>query len=157
MTKIYECNICYENKRSVVRCFHKCSAIVCRCCFKKLIELNEANEVSYSCPICREPSIRHQNKKFTMYCNKAPDILKKIVSLLENHIKLEKEHTIGTAWNNFQAQIMDQDTDDDIGDFNPSSNPTTNELFRMIDLNQMPVHLQDLFTPRPRIERSNSL
>ena len=157
MTKIYECNICYENKRSVVRCFHKCSSIVCVDCFKKLIELNEANEVSYVCPICREPSIRHQNNKFTMYCNKAPDILKKIVSILENHIKLEKEHTIGTAWNNFQAQIMDQDTDDDIGDFNPSSNPTTNELFRMIDEDLLPLHLRDLFSPRPRIQRSNSL
>ena len=157
MTKKYECNICYENKSSVVRCFHKCSAIVCMDCFKKLIELNEANEISYCCPVCREESIRHQNNKFTTYCNNSHSLLKKIVSLLENHIKLEKEHTIGTAWNNFQAQIMDQDTDDDIGDFNPSSNPTTNQLFRMIDLNQMPIHLQDLFTPRPRLERSSSL
>jgi len=155
MTKIYECNICYENKRSVVRCFHKCSAVVCRCCFKKLIELNEANEVSYSCPICREPSIRHQNKKFTMYCNKAPDILKKIVSLLENHIKLEKEHTIGTAWTQYQAEVIEDD--DDLTPFEPSSNPTTSQLFRMIDEDLLPVHLQDLFTPRPRIERTNSL
>jgi len=154
---MYECNICYENKRSVVRCFHKCSAIVCRCCFKKLIELNQANEVSYVCPICREPSIRHQNKKFTMYCNKAPDILKKIVSLLENHIKLQKEQQVGESWTNFQAQIMDQDTDDDIADFQPSFNPTTSQLFRMIDEDLLPVHLRDLFTPRPRIERSNSL
>jgi len=154
---MYECNICYENKRSVVRCFHKCSAIVCRCCFKKLIELNQANEVSYVCPICREPSIRHQNKKFTMYCNKAPDILKKIVSLLENHIKLQKEQQVGESWTNFQAQIMDQDTDDDIADFQPSFNPTTSQLFRMIDEDLLPVHLRDLFSPRPRIERSNSL
>jgi len=154
---MYECNICYENKRSVVRCFHKCSAVVCRCCFKKLIELNEANEVSYVCPICREPSIRHQNKKFTMYCNKAPDILKKIVSLLENHIKLQKEQQVGESWTNFQAQIMDQDTDDDIADFQPSFNPTTSQLFRMIDEELLPVHLRDLFSPRPRIERSNSL
>jgi len=157
MTKIYECNICYENKRSVVRCFHKCSAVVCMDCFKKLIELNEANEVSYVCPICREPSIRHQNKKFTMYCNNAPSLLKIIVSLLENHIKLEKEHTIGTAWTNFQAQIMDQDTDDDIADFQPSFNPTTNQLFRMIDEDLLPVHLRDLFSPRPRIQRSTSV
>jgi len=154
---MYECNICYENKRSVVRCFHKCSAIVCRCCFKKLIELNQANEVSYVCPICREPSIRHQNKKFTMYCNKAPDILKKIVSLLENHIKLQKEQQVGESWTNFQAQIMDQDTDDDIADFQPSFNPTTSQLFRMIDEDLLPVHLRDLFTPRNIIERSNSL
>jgi len=91
-----------------------------------------------------------------MYCNKASDILKKIVSLLENHIKLETEHTIGTAWNNFQAQIMDNEVDD-LGDFQASFNPTTNQLFRMIDENMLPLHLQDLFTPRPRIERSNSL
>lgn len=158
MTKIYECNICYENKRSVVRCFHKCSAVVCVSCFKKLIELNQANEVSYVCPICREPSIRHQNKKFTMYCNKAPSLLKKIVSLLENHIKLEKEQQVGESWTQYQAQIMDNEgDDDDLESFNASFNPTTNQLFRMIDENMLPLHLQDLFTPRPRIERSNSL
>lgn len=157
MTKIYECNICYENKRSVVRCFHKCSAVVCVSCFKKLIEMNQANEISYVCPICREESIRHKNKKFTMYCNKAPSLLKKIVSLLENHIRLDKEQQVGESWTNFQAQIMDQDTDDDIADFQPSFNPTTNQLFRMIDHDLLPVHLRDLFSSRPRIERSNSL
>ena len=155
MTKLFECNICYENKRSVVRCFHKCSAVVCRCCFKKLIQLNEVNEVSYCCPVCREESIRHKNKKFTLYCNKAQDVLKKIVSLLENHIKLEKEHNLGTAWTNFQASIMDHDTDDDVDII--QINPTTNQLFRMIDQDQMPLHLQDLFSPRRLLSRSNSL
>ena len=155
MTKLFECNICYENKRSVVRCFHKCSAIICRCCFKKLIQLNQVNEVSYCCPVCREESIRHKNRKFTLYCNKAQDVLKKIVSLLENHIKLEKEHNLGTAWATFQSQIMDHDTDDDVDII--QSNPTTNELFRMIDHNQMPLHLQDLFSPRRLLSRSNSL
>ena len=153
MTKLYECNICYENKRSVVRCFHKCSAVVCRCCFKKLIELNQANEVSYCCPVCREESIRHKNKKFTLYCNKAPDILKKIVALLENEIKLRNEHNLGTAWANFQAEIME----DDLEPFEPSSNPTTSQLFSMIDHDTLPVHLRDLFTPRPTLERSLSL
>lgn len=156
MTKLFECNICYENKRSVVRCFHKCSAIICRCCFKKLIQLNKANEVSYSCPICREPSIRHKNKKFTLYCNKAQDVLKKIVSLLENQIKLENEHNLGTAWTNFQASIMDNDTDDEV-DIIPSSNPTINQLYSMIDHDEMPLHLQDLFSPRRLLSRSNSL
>jgi len=156
MTKLFECNICYENKRSVVRCFHKCSAIICRCCFKKLIQLNKVNEVSYCCPVCREDSIRHKNRKFTLYCNKAQDVLKKIVSLLENQIKLENEHNLGTAWTNFQASIMDHDTDDDV-DIIPSSNPTTNELFRMIDNDMLPLHLQDLFSPRRRLNRSNSL
>jgi hypothetical protein len=155
MTKLFECNICYENKRSVVRCFHKCSAIICRCCFKKLIQLNQVNEVSYCCPVCREESIRHKNKKFTLYCNKAQDVLKKIVSLLENHIKLEKEHNLGAAWTTFQAQIMDHDTDDDVDII--QSNPTINQLYAMIDQDQMPLHLQDLFSPRRLLSRSNSL
>ena len=156
MTKLFECNICYENKRSVIRCFHKCSAIVCRCCFKKLIELNQANEVSYCCPVCREESVRKKDKKFTLYCNKAPDVLKKIIALLENEIKLRNEHNLGSAWSNFQAQIMDNDTDDDIENFNASFNPTTNELFNMIDNDLLPVHLRDLFTPR-RLQRTQSL
>lgn len=156
MTKLFECNICYENKRSVIRCFHKCSAVVCRCCFKKLIELNQANEISYCCPVCREESVRKKDKKFTLYCNKAPDVLKKIISLLENEIKLRNEHNLGSAWTNFQAQIMDHDTDDDIADFNPSSNPTINQLFNMIDNDLLPAHLRDLFTPR-RLQRTQSL
>jgi flagellin-specific chaperone FliS len=113
------------------------------------------NEVSYCCPVCREESIRHKNKKFTLYCNKAQDILKRIVSLLENEIKLEKEHNLGTAWATFQSQIMDHDTDDDVDII--QSNPTTNELFRMIDNDMLPLHLQDLFSPRRLLSRSNSL
>jgi hypothetical protein len=128
----------------VLRCFYKCSAVVCRGCFKKLIELNKAN-------VCRQESIRKRDKKFTLYCNKAPDLLKKIIALLENHVKLENEHNLGVAWTSFQAQIMDHDTDDDIADFNPSSNPTINQLFNMIDHDQLPVHLRDLFTPRRRL------
>jgi hypothetical protein len=145
MTKLYECDICYENKRSVVRCFHKCSAVVCRCCFKKLIQLNQANEVSYCCPVCREESIRKRDRKFTLYCNKAPDILKKIVALLENEIKLRNEH------------MDNEGGDDDLEPFEPSSNPTTSQLFSMIDADMLPVHLRDLFTPRPSLERSLSL
>jgi hypothetical protein len=154
MTRVFECNICYENKRSIVKCFHKCSAIVCRCCFKKLIQLNEVNEISYCCPVCRELSIRHKNKKFTLYCNKAPDVLKRIVGLFENDIKLEKERQMGEAWTNFQAQIMEED---DLEPFEPSSNPTTNALYAMIDNDMLPLHLQDLFSPRRRLNRSNSL
>ena len=154
MTRVFECNICYENKRSIVKCFHKCSAIICRCCFKKLIQLNEVNEISYCCPVCRELSIRHKNKKFTLYCNKAPDVLKKIVGLFENEIKLQKEHNLGIAWTNYQAQVMEED---DVADFQASFNPTTNQLFRMIDEDQLPIHLQDLFSPSRRLNRSNSL
>ena len=154
MTRVFECNICYENKRSIVKCFHKCSAIVCRCCFKKLIEVNKAREISYCCPVCREEAIRHKHKKFTMYCNKGVDVLKKIVGLFENDIKLEKERQVGEAWTNFQAQIMEED---DLEPFEPSSNPTTNALYAMIDNDMLPLHLQDLFSPRRRLNRSNSL
>jgi len=105
--------------------------------------------------VCRELSIRHKNKKFTLYCNKAPDVLKKIVGLFENDIKLEKEHNLGTAWATFQSQIMDHDTDDDVDII--QSNPTINQLYTMIDQDQMPLHLQDLFSPRRLLSRSNSL
>jgi len=157
MTKLFECNICFSNKRNTVRCFYKCRAVVCRGCFKKLIGLNQANEISYCCPVCRQESVRKRDKKFTFFCNKGTDLLKTIIALLENHVKLENEHNLGVAWTSFQAQIMDHDTDDDITDFNPSSNPTINQLFNMIDHDQLPAHLRDLFTPRRRIQRSNSL
>ena len=86
-----ECQICYDRKRSVIKCFHKCSGIICHCCFKKLIELNKSKKISYQCPICREVAVRHINRKFTMYCNKNIDLLKKFVSLLEKQNELDNE------------------------------------------------------------------
>ena len=105
--RMLECQICYEKKRSVIKCFHKCKAIVCHCCFKKLIELNKANKISYQCPICREVSVKNYNRKFTMYCNKNIDILKRFVSLLEKQNELNNEQQADEEWAIHMAQYDD--------------------------------------------------
>ena len=103
----FECQICYEKKRSVIKCFYKCSAIICHCCFKKLIELDKANKISYKCPICREVAVRHMNRKFTMYCNKNIDILKKVVSILEKQNELDNERQLDEEWTTHMSEYDD--------------------------------------------------
>ncbi len=105
--RMLECQICYERKRSVIKCFHKCSSIICHCCFKKLIELNKANKISYQCPVCRQTAVRHINKKFTMYCNKNIDLLKRFVSLLEKQNELDNERQADEQWSIHMAQYDD--------------------------------------------------
>ncbi len=105
--RILECQICYEKKRSVIKCFHKCSAIICHCCFKKLIELNKAKKISYQCPVCREVAVRHVNRKFTIYCNKNIDLLKRFVSLLEKQNELNNEQQADQEWAIHMAEYDD--------------------------------------------------
>ena len=112
----FECQICYEQKRSIIKCFHKCSAIICHCCFKKLIELDKANKISYKCPMCREVAIRHINRKFTMYCNKNIDLLKRFVSLFEKQNELDIIRETAENWAYYLA-MQEQNAHWDTIDF----------------------------------------
>ena len=112
----FECQICYEKKRSIIKCFHKCSAIICHCCFKKLIELDKANKISYQCPMCREVAVRHVNRKFTMYCNKNIDLLKRFVSLFEKQNELDIIRETGENWAYYLA-MQEQNNHWDTIDF----------------------------------------
>ena len=75
-----ECNVCYANINSVISCFNGCSFVVCRSCFKRLIELKDS-EVCYTCPMCRDQQIYQNSPRFTRFMNKSRDLLKKIIDL----------------------------------------------------------------------------
>ena len=130
----FECQICYEQKRSIIKCFHKCSAIICNCCFKKLIELDEANKISYKCPMCREVAVRHMNRKFTMYCNKNIDILKRVVSILEKQNELDIIRETGENWAYYLA-IQEQHNHWDYIDFdNDLPDAIPHRIFRRVSI-----------------------
>ncbi len=117
--KKHECPICMENKTKYVRCFHQCKINICKCCFKKMLELNENKDVSFTCPVCRQVSIRHQKNNFTKYCRAHLDVCETIIKLFESQ-KLSQD------WNDHQLDFV-------------------NRLIEM-DMSNMPLHILDQYT-----------
>jgi hypothetical protein len=76
----------------------------------KLIEINKADMVAYTCPCCREEIIKNINENFTDFCNTENEILKRIVSLLEKEISTKKETYLSEVWTLFEATIIDIET-----------------------------------------------
>jgi uncharacterized protein (DUF2344 family) len=79
-------------------------------CLIKLIEINKADMVAYTCPCCREEIIKNINENFTDFCYREIEILKRLVSLLEKEISTKKKINLGEAWTLFEATIMDIET-----------------------------------------------
>ena len=104
------CCICYEN--GVIKCFSGCENYLCIECIIRLIKINEATMVAYTCPCCREEIIKNINENFTDFCYREIEILKRIVSLLEKEISTKKETYLAEAWTLFEATIIDRETID---------------------------------------------
>jgi len=102
------CCVCYEP--APIKCFSNCNNYVCMDCLTRLIEINKAEMVSYTCPCCREEIIKNINENFTDFCNTEIEVLKRLVSLLEKEISEKKETHLGEVWTMFQATIIDIDT-----------------------------------------------
>jgi hypothetical protein len=107
-----------------VRCFYQCRTNICKSCFKKLIKLDSNNDVSYTCPVCRQVSIRHQKKNFTRYSRAHLDVCEAIIKLFENQ-KLSQD------WTDHQMDFVNHLIDSRL-----------NEL----DLSNMPLHILDQLT-----------
>ena len=117
--KPIECPICFESCRKYVRCFSECKTQICKMCFKKLIKLDDNNDVSFCCPVCRQTSIRHKHKNFTKYCRGHLDVCEVIIKLFENQ-KLSQE------WTDHQMDFV-------------------NRLVEL-DLSNMPLHILDQYS-----------
>ena len=102
------CCVCYEP--APIKCFSDCNNYVCMDCMIKLIEINKAQIISYTCPCCRQEIIKNSNEDFTDFCNREIEILKRLVSLLEKEISTKKKINLGEAWTLFEATIMDIET-----------------------------------------------
>ncbi len=99
------CCICYEN--GGIKCFFNCESYLCMDCLTRLIEINKASMIYYTCPCCRQEIIKNINVKFSNFCNREIEILKRIVSLLEKEISTKKKLHLDEAWTIFEATIMD--------------------------------------------------
>ena len=117
--KQLECPVCFENSRKYVRCFHQCKTNICKSCFKKLIKLDSNKDVSFTCPVCRQISVRHQKNNFTRYCRAHLDVCEAIIKLFENQ-KLSED------WTDHQMDFV-------------------NRLVEL-DLSNMPIHILDQYT-----------
>ena len=102
------CCVCYE--KGGIKCFFNCESYLCMDCLIKLIEINKAQIISYTCPCCRQEIIKNINVDFTDFCYREIEILKRIVSLLEKEISEKKKIHLDEAWYVFQATIIDIDT-----------------------------------------------
>ena len=51
-----DCCICYET--ALIKCFAGCDNHLCIECMIKLIEINKADMLFYTCPCCREEIIK---------------------------------------------------------------------------------------------------
>ena len=104
------CCVCYEP--GPIKCFAGCNNYVCMDCLIKLIEINKADMVAYTCPCCREEIIKNINENFTDFCYREIEVLKRLVSLLEKEISTKKKIDLGEAWTLFEATIIDIETNE---------------------------------------------
>ena len=102
------CCVCYEP--ALMKCFAGCNNYLCMDCLIKLIDLNKADMVAYTCPCCREEIIKKINIEFSNFCNTEIEISRQIVSLLEKEISTKKETYLAEAWTIFEATLIDIET-----------------------------------------------
>ena len=102
------CCVCYEP--SISKCFDGCENHLCIECLTRLIEINKASMIYYTCPCCRQEIIKNINIDFTDFCYREIEILKRIVSLLEKEISEKKKIHLDEAWYIFQDSVMNIDT-----------------------------------------------
>ena len=102
------CCICYEN--GGIKCFDGCENHLCMDCLTRLIEINKASMIYYTCPCCRQEIIKNINIEFSNFCNREIEILNRIVSLLEKEISEKKKIHLDEAWYIFQESVMNIDT-----------------------------------------------
>jgi len=102
------CCVCYEP--SISKCFDGCENHLCIECLTRLIEINKASMIYYTCPCCRQEIIKNINIEFSNFCNREIEILKRIVSLLEKEISEKKKIHLDEAWYIFQDSVMNIDT-----------------------------------------------
>ena len=104
------CCVCYEP--APIKCFSNCNNYVCMDCLTRLIEINKAEMVSYTCPCCRQDIIKNINENFTDFCYREIEVSRQIVSLFEKEISTKKETYLAEAWTLFEATIMDIETNE---------------------------------------------
>ena len=120
-----DCCVCYDVS-SPIKCFAGCNNYLCLGCMMKLIDLNKADMLSYTCPCCREEIVKNTNEDFRDFCDREIEMLKLFVSLLERKVCNQKENHLAELWVLYQASRLDvatslSDTEDDVEEYNAST------------------------------------
>lgn len=103
-----ECNVCYTDISYGIKCFERCSFIVCHNCFPNLLKLNNLDCVEYSCPMCRNTFVKNRDKRFARFLNNNKKCLKKIVQLYEVKFRQHTARIVATAWDEFHRQMSEE-------------------------------------------------
>jgi len=103
-----DCCVCYEP--ASIKCFSECNNYLCMDCMIKLIHLNKAHKVAYTCPCCRQEIFKNSNEDFSNFCYRENEILKRIVSLLEEKMSENLGTQLAEVWAIFQESVINIDT-----------------------------------------------
>ena len=98
------CCVCYEN--GGIKCFFNCESYLCMDCLIKLIEINKAEMIYFTCPCCRQEIIKNINENFTDFCYREIEVSRQIVYLLEKKVSEKKKIHLDGAWYIYRASML---------------------------------------------------
>ena len=100
-----ECCVCFNGYKNGVKCFGSCSLVICIGCFNKILKVNVVDDIEYSCPQCRNTSIKNLDRDFTKFLNNNKKCLKRIVILLEQRLEQKSKQSVDNTWEQFTLDI----------------------------------------------------
>ena len=100
-----ECSVCFEGYKNGVKCFGSCSLVICIGCFNKILKVNVVDDIEYSCPQCRNTSIKNLDRNFTKFLYNNKKCLKRIVILLEQRLEQKSKQSVDNTWEQFTLDL----------------------------------------------------
>ena len=100
-----ECCVCFNGYKNGVRCFGSCNMELCLQCFNKILKVNVVDDIEYSCPQCRNTSIKNLDRNFTKFLYNNKKCLKRIVILLEQRLEQKSKQSVDNTWEQFTLDL----------------------------------------------------
>ena len=100
-----ECCVCFNGYKNGVRCFGSCNMELCLQCFNSILKVNVVDDIEYSCPQCRNTSIKNLDRNFTKFLYNNKKCLKRIVILLEQCLEQKTRQSVDNTWIQYNNDI----------------------------------------------------
>lgn len=100
-----ECCVCFNGYKNGVRCFGSCNMELCLQCFNSILKVNVVDDIEYSCPQCRNTSIKNLDRNFTKFLYNNKKCLKRIVILLEQRLEQKSKQSVDNTWEQFNIDL----------------------------------------------------
>ena len=100
-----ECCVCFNGYKNGVRCFGSCNMELCLQCFNSILKVNVVDDIEYSCPQCRNTSIKNLDRNFTKFLYNNKKCLKRIVILLEQRLEQKSKQSVDNTWEQFTLDL----------------------------------------------------